>query len=175
MALQAQRTHHIQGVAYLVAAVAAVVILLAPQFVPACGGQLTFGSTDHHCNRTFAVVTGLALLALVMTIGSWWTSNLRTRAAFAVLLAGLAAGMLVAPRAWALGICRRSDMSCHQTELATAIPALVLLLVAVFLAISSARSAVNDRASQIAKVDPWDDGKNEPIKVPAPRRRKCCG
>jgi hypothetical protein len=66
-------------------------------------------------------------------------------------------------------------MSCHQTELATAIPAMLLLLVAVSLAISSARSAVYERGNQIAKVDPWDEAKHEPTKVPAPRRRKCCG
>jgi hypothetical protein len=89
------------------------------------------------------------------------------------LLAGLTASVLALPRPWALGICRRADMACHQTELATAIPAGVLLLVAVWMLIGASRKG----ADQVLPLDPWDESGSEPSKaaVPATRRRKCYG
>jgi len=95
------------------------------------------------------------------------------RIAFAGLLSGLAAIVLALPRPWALGICRRDDMACHQTELATAIPALVLLLVAVGLLIG----AIRNKACSVHSPDPWDEKGSVPTKAEAPktRRLKCCG
>jgi hypothetical protein len=87
-------------------------------------------------------------------------------------LAGLAASVLALPRPWALGICRRDDMACHQTELATAIPAGVLLLVAIGLLIGASRNG----NGQVPPLDPWDERECEPSKaaMTATRRRKCC-
>jgi len=173
MHAKAQPKTRVEGLFYLLAFGAVVAILLAPQLFSACGGRLTFESTSHHCNKTFGVVTGLASFALVITTSLFFTHSLRLRIAFLALLVGLAASVLVAPRPWALGICRREDMACHQTELATAIPAGVLLLVAVWMLMAASRKG----ADQVLPLDPWDESGNEPLKAAASatRRRKCCG
>jgi hypothetical protein len=173
MHANAQPKTRVEVLFHLLGLGAVVAILLAPQLFPACGGRLTLESTNHHCNKTFAVVTGIAFIALAVTIGSWFLGNSRLQIVFAGLSAGLAASVLALPRTWALGICRREDMACHQTELATAIPAAALLLVALALLIGASRK----RLGQVPLLDPWDERGSEPSKaaVPATRRRKCCG
>jgi hypothetical protein len=167
MTIGAQRKLPGEKVVHLVALVGALAILLAPQIVAPCGGRVTFESTGHHCNETFAVVSSLAFLALAATSGSWWVRNAWLQVTFRVILAGLAAAVLVVPRSWALGICRRADMSCHQTELATAIPAVVLLLLAIGLLAGAARRVVRDKADKFLQPDPWDDGEIELTSVAA--------
>ncbi len=158
---------------HLTALGSAVAILLAPQVFPACGGRLTFESTSHHCNHTFAVTSGLALVALAVSIASWRIRNASARIVFAVLLAALALGVLAAPLPWALGICRRADMSCHQTALATAITATVLLAASIGLLLRSVGIAVRERAAQADLPDPWEaaPGGQADEKGPAPGGR----
>ena len=154
----------------LTAIASAVAILLAPQVFPACGGRLTFESTSHHCNHTFAVTSGLALVALAVAIASWWLQGARVRIFLAAFLVVLALGVLAAPRPWGLGICRRADMSCHQTALATTISATVLLAAAIGLLLRSVAAAARGRAAQADPADPWEaaPGGGADEKGPAP-------
>jgi len=173
MHTNAPRSIRVEAIFHFVALGCAIAILLAPQIIPPCGGRLTLESTNHHCNGTLAVVTGLAFLAVVVTIGSWFLQNRPFRIVFAGLLSALALGVLALPQSWALGICRSDDMACHQTALATSLPALVLLVVA----IARLTSAIRNRVGHVQPTDPWDGIEPLPPKavMPANGRRKCCG
>jgi hypothetical protein len=160
MSLSAEKEYRAPPLFRFLATASSAAILLAPQVFPPCGSQLKSGLMAHHCTHTFAVVSGLALVALAVSIVSWWTRNPHVRIAFAALLVGLAAGALAAPQSWALGICRRADMACHQTALATAIPAAVLLIAAIGLLF---RSITRARAAQVSPPDPWEaDQRQQP-------------
>ena len=156
MSSTAPRRPLAETVLLLVGLVASVAVLLGPQWVPPCGGRVFFSSTTHHCNSTFATVSALALVAAGLAGGSWLWRNAVVRVIQAVLLVVLSLGILIIPRPWAQGICRRPDMSCHQTEIATSAPAVVLLLSSLALLGLGLRERMQKGTQAGVPVDPWD-------------------
>ena len=168
MTVEAHRKQSRENALHLAALVSALTILLAPQVVTPCGGRVTFESTRHHCNETFVAVSALGLSASVAMIASWWSRKPRLRVILQGIGAGLTAAVLSLPRPWALGICRRADMACHRTELATAIPSVVLLLITFGLFAGAMQQVIRVRMDRLREPDPWDEGEIETKTVKAP-------